>query len=160
MKGASRSSIRSWEGILSSRSLANCRSRRKQSRYPAMVCGLACRWRSKRSVKKAWRREEKLAEVMAASPAQSAGRQLVEGAQVPLLGTNNFRSRGRAPNRWPAWEVLVRHRARRDTSGSMCGQQNDDVGHAAVGRDHDTWRVRASRVVGTVLRRCSELYFQ
>src|SRR5215471_4603490 len=29
---------------------------------------------AKRSVKKAWRREEKLAEVMAASPAQSAGR--------------------------------------------------------------------------------------
>src|SRR5215471_10306544 len=53
MKDASRSSRRNWASGFRNRFCANCKSRRKVSRYEAIVCGLAFRWDIRRVVKKA-----------------------------------------------------------------------------------------------------------
>src|SRR5215831_12493792 len=53
MKDASRSSKRNWPIGFRNLFWANCRSRRKVSRYEAIVCGLALRWDIRRVVKKA-----------------------------------------------------------------------------------------------------------
>jgi hypothetical protein len=63
-EGGWKSSVLNVDGVLPSWSTANRKSRRNVSRYPAIVCGLACRWRSNRSVKKPWSSDWNVAAVM------------------------------------------------------------------------------------------------